>query len=224
MDFNLIWKAILIILVGTLLLRLAGRKSVSQMTIAQTVLMVAIGTLLIQPVTGKNIWVTFVIGAVLVLTLLALEYTQVKVDSAENLITGKSKILIKNGVLQEENLKKVKLTVDQLEMNLRQKSVQRIEDVEWATMEVDGKIGLILKPEAQPVTKKEFQQLNQELQQTLNLLRANPNYLNPQNQQSSVGTVTPTPPASPSPVAQQDNLFTEVDEKGHQNPPPEHLQ
>lgn len=218
MDFNLIWKAILIILVGTFLLRLAGRKSVSQMTIAQTVLMVAIGTLLIQPVTGKNIWVTFVVGAVLVLTLLAMEYTQVKSDAAENLLTGKSKVLIENGVLKEENLQKVKLTVDQLEMNLRQKNVQHIQDVQWATMEVDGKIGLALKPEAQPVTKREFQQLNQELQQTLNLLRANPNYIQPQNPQQ------PSPTTPPAPVAQQNNLFTEVDEGEHQNPPPEHLQ
>src|SRR5690625_1264377 len=101
MDFNLIWKAILIVLFGTFLLRIAGRKSVSQMTIAQTVLMVSIGTLLIQPVVGKNIWVTFIVGSILVLTLLVMEYAELKADSAESLITGKSKILIKNGMLQE---------------------------------------------------------------------------------------------------------------------------
>ncbi|HLS07394.1 MAG TPA: DUF421 domain-containing protein, partial [Bacillota bacterium] len=78
MDYNLIWQAILIIIGGTFLLRLAGRKTISQMTLAETILMISIGTLLIQPVTGKNIWVTFVIGAVLVATLFLMEYGQLK--------------------------------------------------------------------------------------------------------------------------------------------------
>src|SRR5690625_5277988 len=113
MDFNLIWQAALIIVVGTVLLRIVGRKSVSQMTVAQTVLMIAIGTLLIQPVTNKNIWVTFGIGVVLVITLLAMEYIQLKFDGAEKIITGKSKVIIENGQIKENNLKKLKLTVDQ---------------------------------------------------------------------------------------------------------------
>lgn len=216
MDLSLIWKAILIVLVGTVLLRIAGRKSISQMTYAQTVLMVAIGTLLIQPVVGKNIWVTFAVGGVLVLTLLVMEYAQIKVDSAENLITGKSKVLIENGILNETNLKKVKLTVDQLEMFLRQKSVMRMSDVKWATMEVNGRIGFILNEQAQPVTKKEFNQLSLELQQTLNLLRANAN-LYPQNQQVSQFT-------NQNQTNNQGDLFTEVDKNEHKTPPPKHLQ
>ena len=80
MDWNLIWQAILIVLIGTLLLRIAGRKTISQMTLAETVLMISIGTLLIQPVTSKSVWGSFIIGLVLVLTLLFMEWIQLKVD------------------------------------------------------------------------------------------------------------------------------------------------
>jgi len=45
MDF--IWKAVVIVLIGTLLLRIAGRKTISEMTLAETVLMISIGTLII---------------------------------------------------------------------------------------------------------------------------------------------------------------------------------
>lgn len=44
MNYNLIWQAALIIFVGTFLLRLAGRKTLSQMTLAEAVLMLSIGT------------------------------------------------------------------------------------------------------------------------------------------------------------------------------------
>ncbi|MBP2258897.1 uncharacterized membrane protein YcaP (DUF421 family) [Virgibacillus campisalis] len=78
MDLSFIWKAVLIVVAGTFFLRVAGRKSVSQLTIAQTVLIIAIGTLLIQPVVSKNIWTTFAVAGVLVLTILIMDYVQIK--------------------------------------------------------------------------------------------------------------------------------------------------
>lgn len=80
MDIKLIGQTILIFIVGTLILRVSGRKSISQMTIPQTVIMIGIGTLLIQPVTGKGLWVTFGIAGLLVLSLLFTEYLQIKFD------------------------------------------------------------------------------------------------------------------------------------------------
>ena len=198
MDVHLIWKAILIVLVGTLLLRIAGRKTVSQMTLAETVLMISLGTLLIQPVVGKNIWLTFGVGVVLVLTLIVLEYVQIKSDALEQLITGKSKILIENGEINEKNLIKLRMTVDQLEMNLRQKNVTNISDVEWATLEPNGQVGFTLKEEAQPVTKKEYQQLQQSIHHLLNTQKVNHQ---------------PTQPINHQTKQNQQNLFTEVKNK-----------
>ncbi|WP_421803474.1 DUF421 domain-containing protein [Halobacillus salinus] len=130
-----IWKAILIILVGTFILRIAGRKSISQMTLSQTVIMIAIGSLLIQPVSGKNIWVTFGVGGVLVLTLVVMEFLQVKVDFFEKYLTGRSVSIIKDGRLQEKEMKKLRLTVDQLEMKCRQQNVTSLRDIQSATLE-----------------------------------------------------------------------------------------
>ena len=45
MDYSLIWKTIVIFLAGKFILRLGGRKSISQMTITQTIVMVGIGSL-----------------------------------------------------------------------------------------------------------------------------------------------------------------------------------
>src|SRR5699024_7824525 len=219
MDLNLIWQAALIIIVGTVLLRIVGRKSVSQMTVAQTVLMIAIGTLLIQPLTNKNSWVTFRIGIVLVITFLTMEYIQLKLDGAEKILTGKSKVIIQNGQIKEEDLQKLKSTLDQIEMNIRQKSVMGVSDVKWATMEVDGKIGFTLKEDAQPVTKKEFKQMQNDVQQVLNLLRANPNPTSSPVNEQQMNPLNPPKQANTQP-----DIFTEVDQDGHKNPPPKHLQ
>ncbi|WP_010173783.1 DUF421 domain-containing protein [Bacillus coahuilensis] len=164
MEFQWIWKAVLIVFVGTILLRIAGRKSISQMTLAQTVIMIGIGSLLIQPLAGKNIWVTFGVGMMLVLTLVVTEYLQVKFDWFETFITGKSKMIIDNGVIQEDSLKKLRMTVDQLEMKLRQQTISRMEDVKYATLEPNGQVGVELQNDAKPATKKDIQDLMSEVQ------------------------------------------------------------
>ena len=170
MEFDWIWNSILVVIGGTLLLRIAGRKSISQMTLAQVVIMIGIGSLLIEPVSGESIWTTLAVGLILVLTLVIMEYAQMKSDKFEKFITGQSKIIIEDGKLNEQNLRKLRFTVDQLEMKLRQHNVAVISDVRWATLEPNGQVGYELKEEAQPVTKKEFLQLQADVQQLIHLL------------------------------------------------------
>ncbi|WP_071394906.1 DUF421 domain-containing protein [Bacillus tuaregi] len=207
MDLNWIWKSILIVFGGTLLLRIAGRKSISQMTLAQTVIMIGIGSLLIQPLAGKSIWTTLGVGTTLVITLVVMEYAQLKIDSVEKFITGKSKIIIENGTIHEKNLRKLRFTIDQLEMKLRQLNISSIHDVKWATLEPNGQIGYELKTEAQPVTKKEFQQLQQDVQSILLLL----------NPQAKPETYTDT-------SENKHDIFSEVATKSHKKSPPKYLQ
>ncbi|APH04761.1 DUF421 domain-containing protein [Bacillus weihaiensis] len=205
MDYSLIWKAVLIVLGGTILLRIAGRKSISQMTLAQVVIMIGLGSLLVQPIVGKNVWSTIVVGLTLVLTLVFVEYVQIKSDKVEKFISGKAKTVIQNGQLQEDQLKKLRISVDLLEMKLRQANVTKIEDVKYATLEPNGQIGFELKDQKKPVTKEDLTLINQDLQMIKQALQ-----------------LLPTTQYSQSQI-EQPSLFTEVSKNKHQVEPPEYL-
>ena len=159
MDLNLIWQTLLIFIVGTIILRIGGRKKISQMTIPQTVMMIAIGPLLIQPVSGWGLGTTFGIAVSLVLCLIITEFIQLKFDNAETAISGKAVPVIENGTLIESNLKKLRLPVDKLEQRLRQASISSIRDVQYAALESNGQLGYTLKSEKQPATKEDIQNL-----------------------------------------------------------------
>ncbi|MDG5472240.1 DUF421 domain-containing protein [Jeotgalibacillus sp. ET6] len=206
MEWDLLWKAVIIVLGGTFLLRFAGRKSISQMTLTQTVIMIGIGSLLIQPLAGENIWTTLLVGAVLVVTLVGMEFFQIKSDGVEKVITGKSKIIVENGYLHVKNLRKLRLTVDQLEMKLRQQNVSKITDVKWATLEPNGQVGFELKKEVKPITFAEFQLLQQKIDQIMQHL----------------GVVSHAKDQSTERAAQ--DLFSEVHQHEHSVKPPRHLQ
>lgn len=202
LDLHFIWKAIVIVIGGVLILRLAGRKSISQLTVAQTVMMIAVGSLIIQPVSERNIWITMLITFLMVITLIFIEYIILKYDTLETLIYGKSLLVVENGQLNESNLKKLRLTVDMLEVRLRQQNIQKFSDLQWATIESNGQLGYMLKPEKQYATKEDILMLKSMIQ------------LN-QSKPSIETTVSQT--------SGSDNLFTEVKNKKHIDEPPQSL-
>lgn len=93
-DFSWIWKTIVIFYAGRFILRLGGRKSISQMTITQVVVMIGIGSLLIQPIAGENLWVTLGVGLLIIMLMILTEYIEMKFDIMETISTGKAKIVI----------------------------------------------------------------------------------------------------------------------------------
>lgn len=159
MDIAWIWKSVLLVVAGMVLLRIAGRKSISQMSVATTVIMISIGTTIVQPIANDELGKAIGSAALFILTLIVIEYLQVKFNGFEKFISGKSKIVIENGQVHQKNLKSIRMTVDQLEMRLRQKGVSNISDVKTATLEPNGQVGYELMRHAKPVTIGELERI-----------------------------------------------------------------
>lgn len=202
MDYHFIWKAILVVVGGVLILRLAGRKSISQLTVAQTVMMIAVGSLIIQPVGDRNIWITMTITFLMVLTLIAIEYVVMRSNAFENFIYGKSLIVVENGQVNKKNLKKLRLTVDMLEVRMRQQNIQHFSDLEWATIESNGQLGYMLKSNKQYATKEDIEMLKSMIE----------------SKQSN-----PKDESSKTQPSEKENIFTEVKNRKHKDKPKENL-
>lgn len=171
MEIHWIWQTVLIFIVGTFILRIGGRKSISQMTISQTIVMIGLGTLLIQPITGKGLTITLLAAMVLTLLMVLSEYLGMKVDFLETIITGKAIIVIEDGNLNIDNLQKLRLSVDKLETRLRQSGISSIDHVKYASIEVSGQLGYELKDDQKPLTREDFINLTNQgysLKETIN--------------------------------------------------------
>jgi uncharacterized membrane protein YcaP (DUF421 family) len=186
MELNWIWQTILIFIVGTLILRVGGRKSISQMTISQTIVMIGLGSLLIQPVSGNGLLITFLVAIILTLVMMISEYLEIKVDFLETIFSGKAVIVIENGEPNIKNLKKLRLSIDKLEKRLRQTGISSIEDVKYATIEVSGQIGYELKDNKKPLTQEEFIKLMSEITQLKKMVVNNINTQPNQNQNNNI--------------------------------------
>lgn len=157
MDFA--WQAIIMMLSGFLLLRISGRKSIAQMSIPTTVVMISIGAIIVQPIIEHSMIKTIVTIAIFVALLIVLEFLQMKIDVLEKLLSGQAISVIENGQFNLKNIRKIRMTIDKIEMQMRQNGISNLADIKNATIEPNGQMGYELKPDARPLTVGEFKKL-----------------------------------------------------------------
>jgi uncharacterized membrane protein YcaP (DUF421 family) len=70
--------------------------------------------------------------------------------------SGKPTIVIENGKILENNLKKLKFSLDTLNQELREKDIFDIEEVEYAVLELNGKLSVLKKQQHRQITQKDL--------------------------------------------------------------------
>ena len=90
------------------------------------------------------------------LTGALVSYVTLKSIKLRRFFTGTPSIIIENGKIIEEGLKKVKFDINDLMEELRGAGYFNIDEVAYAVMETNGKISFLPKDEEKPVTKKDM--------------------------------------------------------------------
>jgi uncharacterized membrane protein YcaP (DUF421 family) len=158
-TWNLVWKCALTVVIGIVLMRLSGRKSIAQMTVATTVIMISIGELLSIGIIEHKIWRTAAAVALFLLTLIILEWIEVRSATFQKWLSGEPVVVIRDGQVDDRMLRKMRITYNQLDMRLRQKGITSLSEVRVGTIEINGELGFELYPHAKPLTVGEMEKL-----------------------------------------------------------------
>ena len=147
------------ILYGVLIaaIRLMGKRQIGQMEASEFVVAMLVADLASIPM--QDVSIPLLSGLVPMLTVLGLELTLsfliMKSLFFRKILCGKPVILINNGKIMEENLRRTRVTLDELMGNLRQKDVLDITAVQYAILETDGNLSVFPFPETQPPSAKD---------------------------------------------------------------------
>jgi len=130
-----------------LLLRLLGKRELSQVTPFELVVLIVMGDLIQQGVTQNDFSLT---GAALAIATFAfwallLSWITYLVPRAERLLEGTPRVLIRDGTLIEPNLRRDRMTRTEVESEMRLAGIAHITEVAWAILEPQGKISFIRK-------------------------------------------------------------------------------
>lgn len=159
----IVWETMLRTLIGFSLLlflvRLIGKKLLGEMTFFTYITGIAMGEIAGEAIINREITMLQLFAALSAWTALTIlvEYISLKSGKARILLDGEPSILIKNGVIQTKELSKLRLNMDDLSMLLRNRDVFSIQDVDYAILEANGKLSIIVKPGLQTVSKQDLQ-------------------------------------------------------------------
>jgi len=148
-------RTILGFVILLVLTRLLGKKQLSQLTVFTYITGIALGSMASEMIMQKEVRI---VDGILAMTLwgalvVLIEWVSLKSARARVLMDGQPTIVIKRGIILENELKKQRLNLDDLAMQLRMSQVFSILDVEYAILEPNGALTVMKKRDKNPVTK-----------------------------------------------------------------------
>ena len=158
-----ITRTVILYIFVTLGIRLMGKRQIGEMQPNELVVTLLISEIAAIPLQDTS--QPILDGVVAIFTLVILEIiisvTAMKSITVRKLMNGKSAVIIKNGVVDQQAMKNVRMTVLDLVELLRGQNVFDISTVAFAVLEVNGNLSILLKSSEQPATSGDLK-LNKE--------------------------------------------------------------
>ncbi len=138
--------------------RLLGKQEISQLSFFDYVLGITIGSIAasLSVDLSSRAWPHWVGLFTWTVTVFALQLITFRSKHANRYLVGEPIILIKNGLVMEDNMKKLRYTIADLLKQLRNKDVFELSRVDFAILETNGQLSVLLKPEYQCATPSDM--------------------------------------------------------------------
>ena len=155
---TIIMRSALLYLFVIIGLRLMGKRQIGEMQPGELVVTLLISEMAAIPLQDISQPVLLGISSIATLVFLEVILSAVilKFPRLHRIISGSSRIIIKNGVLNQKELKSLRITISDLVELLRDRDVYDISTVAYAIMETNGSLNVLLKGTEQPATKGDF--------------------------------------------------------------------
>ena len=135
-------RTICLYLVLILVVRLMGKRQIGEMEPAEFVVTMLIANLAAIPMQDSGI--PLLSGLVPILTVLGVQLilavASMRFISFRRLLCGKPVILIREGTIDQTNLRRARITLDELTEHLREREVLDLGQVQYAILETNGQI------------------------------------------------------------------------------------
>jgi uncharacterized membrane protein YcaP (DUF421 family) len=144
---DIVLRATFVFFLVFLVTRVVGKRELSTLEPFDIILLVAIGDLVQQGVTQSDYSITGATLAILTISVLTVgvSYLNWRFRSLRPALEGQPVVLVEDGKTIEPNMRRERITVDDVEEEGRQQQVMSIGDMKWAVLETSGRISIIPK-------------------------------------------------------------------------------
>ncbi|MBQ3089484.1 MAG: DUF421 domain-containing protein [Oscillospiraceae bacterium] len=147
----------LLIVIG---IRLMGKRQVGELEPAELVLAMLLSDLAAVPM--QDFGIPLIYGLIPIVTLLALtmllSVLTLKSLRFRRLLCGRPSIVVRQGVILQQELSRTRMTPEELMEELRLQGISDLRQVNYAILETSGQLSVLLRARAQPVTPADLGQ------------------------------------------------------------------
>jgi uncharacterized membrane protein YcaP (DUF421 family) len=142
---DLVIRATVVFCFVFLITRVVGKRELSTLEPFDLILLVVIGDLVQQGVTQSDYSIT---GAITVISTMAvltvvLSFVSFRFRRLRPVLEGEPVVLVEDGNVIDRNMRRERITREELEAEGRLQQVAGIEDMRWAVLETAGQISII---------------------------------------------------------------------------------
>lgn len=144
--FVIIFKTFFIYLLVAFIFRIMGKREVGQLGTFDLVVFILIAELVAMAIEHKENFFSNLIP-VIILVVLQIVISRISLKNAKfrRFIDGKPVVIIKRGVINFKNMVEQRYTLDDLLLQLREKDIRSIDEVDYAILEINGKLSVFKK-------------------------------------------------------------------------------
>lgn len=153
MYFIMVIKTTILYFFIMFVYRIMGKKEVGQLSIVDLIVTILIAELAAISIENaeSSIFVSIIPIIVLVAIQIILSYTSLKSKSFRHFVEGKPTVIIKNGRIVFSEMVKLRYSLDDLVLQLREQGINSIEEVKFAILENNGELSVFDKKSSYPL-------------------------------------------------------------------------
>lgn len=144
---TIITRTIVIYVVILLVFRIMGKREIGELSVVDFVISIMLAELAVISIENETAPMAKQIIPMLVLMCIqiTLAFISLKSEKLRKFIDGKPSVLIRQGKIDEKEMRRQRYNFDDLMLQLRQKDIKYVSDVEFAILEPSGDLSVIKK-------------------------------------------------------------------------------
>ncbi|MGG0273889.1 DUF421 domain-containing protein [Bacillus rhizoplanae] len=144
---QIVFRTIILYSVMLIIFRLMGKREIGELSVLDLVVFIMLGEMAVIAIENmdKSIWHQLVPMVLIMVIQIALSLVSLKSQRIRHILEGEPAIIVREGKIDEKQMRKQRYNMDDLLMQLREQSIGDIRDVEYAILEPSGRLSVFEK-------------------------------------------------------------------------------
>ncbi len=150
----LFFRTLITLLMLFAVLRFLGKRQLGELETSELVSTLLLSELAALPIENPDIPLLYALIPILLISTLEVVFSHLKnkFDPLKSVFESKPLYLIEHGAIRQKALLNARISLDELISECRQQGVGDLSDIDFAILEQNGQLAILLKPEKQPLT------------------------------------------------------------------------